>query len=171
MPEGLDRIEVWANIISQSNKFKNGFPGKAKRYLIRPLGNLGSLGYCKKRNTKCWKHIYNYVLWHIESAEDNLATPYSPRKPGFEAENTGELQSNVHGIAMPWIPSHSGLLINEKYKLKELKDYLSIGVHLHISRTAWLMYATWKTQVLQDKDTRKGSLSSLSLCSLNKDCY
>lgn len=40
--------------------------------------------------------------------------------------------------------SHSGLLENEKSELKEVKAYVSIGVHLHISRTAWLMYVTRK---------------------------
>lgn len=114
---------------------------------------------------------------------DSQKAPKTIQQPRIHQENrvlrsfiyqkTGELQSNGHCLAILWIPSHSGLLENEKSELKEAEDYPSIGLRLHISRRAWLMYCTLQEnyQLAQDKYAGKGSLSSRSLCSLDKEWY
>ncbi len=50
----------------------------------RTLGNFGSLGYCKERNTNHQKYIYNYFLSLTENATINSAPLCWKRKPVFK---------------------------------------------------------------------------------------
>lgn len=138
------------------------FFGGGKEILDANLWEISeTLGIARKETLNA-RNASITIFCDSQKAPKTIQQPRIPQENrflrSFIYQKTGELQSNGHCLAIRWIPSHSGLLENEKSELKEAEDYLSIGVRLHISRRAWLMYVTRKLPSGTRQRCRKGKL-------------